>query len=81
MHHLVFDGWSFDVFMRELCALYTAFIADKPSPLPQLAVQYANWSVSHAIVKEGAKSIAAGMPVLVTAHAATSSSVSRLLAS
>jgi len=44
-HHLVFDGWSFDVFMRELCALYTAFVANKPSPLPQLAVQYADWSV------------------------------------
>ena len=45
MHELVFDGWSFDVFMRELCALYTAFVANKPSPLPQLAVQYADWSV------------------------------------
>jgi Condensation domain len=25
MHHIVFDGWSFDVFFRELTALYTAF--------------------------------------------------------
>ncbi|MBL0142932.1 MAG: amino acid adenylation domain-containing protein [Betaproteobacteria bacterium] len=42
MHHLAFDGWSFDVFMRELCALYGAFLAGAPSPLPGLSLQYAD---------------------------------------
>ena len=42
MHHIAFDGWSFDVFMRELCALYAAQIAGVPAPLPELDVQYAD---------------------------------------
>ena len=45
VHHLAFDGWSFDIFMRELCALYGAFIAHRPSPLPPLALQYADFAV------------------------------------
>src|SRR5215475_1916122 len=28
MHHLASDGWSFEVLMRELCDLYTAFVAN-----------------------------------------------------
>jgi amino acid adenylation domain-containing protein len=44
MHHLAFDGWSFEVFMRELCALYGAFNLDKPSPLPELPLQYADYA-------------------------------------
>jgi amino acid adenylation domain-containing protein len=44
MHHLAFDGWSFDVFMRELCGLYAAFVAAAPSPLAELPVQYADFA-------------------------------------
>ncbi len=39
-HHLVFDGWSFDVFLDELCVLYEAFTTDQASPLPELTVNY-----------------------------------------
>lgn len=42
VHHLAFDGWSFDVFMRELCELYRAFAAGATSPLAALPVQYAD---------------------------------------
>jgi len=45
-HHLIHDGWSFAVFARELMALYTAFHAGRPSPLPELPLQfgdYARW--------------------------------------
>ena len=45
-HHLIHDGWSFGVFVRELIALYGAFHAGLPSPLPELPVQfgdYARW--------------------------------------
>ncbi|HWI16712.1 MAG TPA: amino acid adenylation domain-containing protein [Vicinamibacterales bacterium] len=51
MHHIVSDGWSLGVFVREMAALYEAFAAGKPSPLPDLPIQYgdyANWQRSHA---------------------------------
>jgi len=44
-HHAAFDGWSFDIFERELIALYKAFVAGQSSPLPELAIQYADFSV------------------------------------
>ncbi|MCP4590132.1 MAG: non-ribosomal peptide synthetase, partial [bacterium] len=43
MHHIVSDEWSLGVFVRELGALYAAFSSGKPSPLPELAVQYADF--------------------------------------
>jgi len=45
MHHIVSDGWSMGVFNRELAALYEAFSAGKPSPLPELPLQYADFVV------------------------------------
>ncbi|MFP2913416.1 condensation domain-containing protein, partial [Pyxidicoccus sp. 3LFB2] len=45
MHHIVSDGWSMGVLVRESAALYEAFGAGKPSPLPELPVQYADYSV------------------------------------
>jgi amino acid adenylation domain-containing protein len=45
MCHIVSDGWSFGVFYRELGALYGAFRDRRPSPLPELAVQYADFVV------------------------------------
>ena len=44
-HHVVFDGWSSDILVREMIALYTAFGAGEPSPLPDLPIQYADFSV------------------------------------
>ncbi|OGQ77555.1 MAG: hypothetical protein A3F90_11830 [Deltaproteobacteria bacterium RIFCSPLOWO2_12_FULL_60_19] len=45
MHHSVSDGWSMGVFFRELSALYQAFSTEKPSPLPDLPIQYADFAV------------------------------------
>jgi amino acid adenylation domain-containing protein len=42
-HHLVHDGWSVSVLMRELEALYNAFVAGEPSPLPEPPVQYRDY--------------------------------------
>ncbi len=36
MHHIVGDGWSMGVLVRELAALYAAFVQGRPSPLPEL---------------------------------------------
>jgi non-ribosomal peptide synthetase component F/acyl carrier protein len=44
MHHIVSDGWSMGVFIRELAALYQAFSAGQPSPLEELSVQYADYA-------------------------------------
>jgi hypothetical protein len=45
MHHIVSDGWSRGIIVREIAALYGAFCADRPSPLPDLPVQYADYAV------------------------------------
>ncbi len=44
MHHIVCDGWSMGVLTRELSALYTAYCARAPSPLPALPLQYADFA-------------------------------------
>jgi amino acid adenylation domain-containing protein len=44
-HHFVHDGWSLAIFLRELKALYEAFSAGEPSPLPEPPVQYADYAV------------------------------------
>ncbi|HBB32924.1 MAG TPA: condensation protein [Cyanobacteria bacterium UBA8803] len=44
IHHIIFDGWSHSVFMRELGILYKAFSAGQPSPLSELPIQYADYA-------------------------------------
>jgi amino acid adenylation domain-containing protein/FkbM family methyltransferase len=44
-HHIASDGWSVGVLWRELAALYSAFASGKPSPLPELPIQYADYAV------------------------------------
>ena len=45
LHHIVSDGWSGGVFVRELAAHYEAFVADREPELPELGVQYADYAV------------------------------------
>ncbi|HSU82502.1 MAG TPA: condensation domain-containing protein, partial [Thermoanaerobaculia bacterium] len=45
MHHVISDGWSLRVLARELSALYDAGLERRPSPLPELAVQYGDYAV------------------------------------
>jgi amino acid adenylation domain-containing protein/non-ribosomal peptide synthase protein (TIGR01720 family) len=45
MHHIVSDGWSMGVLMRELTVLYDAFSRSELSPLPELPIQYADYAV------------------------------------
>ncbi|WP_413465005.1 amino acid adenylation domain-containing protein [Aerosakkonema funiforme] len=45
LHHLIFDGVSlYNAFLQELATLYEAFCAGKPSPLPDLPIQYADYA-------------------------------------
>ena len=44
MHHIISDAWSAGLFLQEMAVLYEAFCAGRPSPLPELAVQYADYA-------------------------------------
>jgi amino acid adenylation domain-containing protein len=44
LHHIVSDGWSMGVLVRELRSLYEAFTAGQESPLEELPVQYADYA-------------------------------------
>jgi amino acid adenylation domain-containing protein len=43
-HHIVSDGWSTGILIREVAALYTAYRAGRPSPLEELPIQYADFA-------------------------------------
>ncbi|MDZ7959073.1 MAG: amino acid adenylation domain-containing protein [Aulosira sp. DedQUE10] len=45
MHHIVSDGWSTGILIRELTALYTAYDSGQPCNLPQLPIQYVDFAV------------------------------------
>lgn len=45
MHHIVSDGWSMTVFVREIGSLYQAYEAGEPSSLQELPVQYGDYAV------------------------------------
>ncbi|MBZ4423367.1 condensation domain-containing protein, partial [Myxococcus sp. RHSTA-1-4] len=44
VHHIVADGWSLSILVRELTALYSAFSSGQPSPLPELPLQYPDYA-------------------------------------
>jgi hypothetical protein len=44
MHHIIGDGQSFEVIISEMSQLYSALSVGHPSPLPELQVQYADYS-------------------------------------
>jgi amino acid adenylation domain-containing protein/thioester reductase-like protein len=45
MHHIVSDGWSTGILIRELTALYTAYDSFQPCNLPELPIQYVDFAV------------------------------------
>lgn len=44
IHHIVCDYWSLEVFQHELSTIYSAYSMNRPSPVPDLAIQYADFS-------------------------------------
>jgi amino acid adenylation domain-containing protein len=53
-HHIVTDGYSSQIFWGELAVLYPALAARRPSPLPELPVQYADFAVWQRALLDGA---------------------------
>jgi amino acid adenylation domain-containing protein len=43
MHHIISDGWSLDVLIREFMTLYGAAVSGNPDPLPPLEIQYRDY--------------------------------------
>jgi amino acid adenylation domain-containing protein len=44
MHHIIFDGWSLEVLLREMVSLYGELAGGRPSPLAELSLQYADFA-------------------------------------
>ncbi|WP_445638423.1 Amino acid adenylation domain-containing protein [Nostoc sp. DSM 114161] len=44
LHHIVADGWSIGVLIKELGILYKAFVENQPASLPELPIQYADFA-------------------------------------
>ena len=44
-HHIVSDGWSLGVFMREFRDLYEAYLQGRENPLPDLPLQFADFAL------------------------------------
>src|SRR6185369_15850406 len=44
-HHIISDGWSLDILVGEIIALYLAFVEGHPSPLAELSFQYADFAI------------------------------------
>jgi amino acid adenylation domain-containing protein/non-ribosomal peptide synthase protein (TIGR01720 family) len=45
MHHIISDGWSTSVLIREVGVLYEAYLEEQVSPLPELSIQYADYAI------------------------------------
>jgi len=43
-HHIISDGWSIGILVREIAELYEAFLAGAPSPLAELPIQYGDYA-------------------------------------
>ncbi len=44
LHHIISDGWSLGVLIRELAVLYRSFAVGAPSVLPELPIQYGDFA-------------------------------------
>ena len=55
LHHIISDGWSNNLFLREMAVLYESFAAGRPSPLPGLPLHYADFAEQQLAELQGDK--------------------------
>ncbi len=55
LHHVAADGWSLGVLAAEVGALYPAFLAGRPSPLPPLPGRYLDFAARQRRSWQGAR--------------------------
>ncbi|WP_166924917.1 non-ribosomal peptide synthetase [Flavobacterium poyangense] len=55
MHHIIGDGWSTELIVTEVVRIYNAIVENQPVDLPELKIQYKDYSVWHndKMKKEG----------------------------
>jgi natural product biosynthesis luciferase-like monooxygenase protein/amino acid adenylation domain-containing protein len=63
MHHIISDGWSISVFIRELVAIFEAFSVGAASPLPELPIQYADFAYWQRTWLQGAPGLDQPSPI------------------
>lgn len=44
LHHIITDGWSMQMLVKDILALYNAYTAGKENPLPELKIQYKDYA-------------------------------------
>jgi amino acid adenylation domain-containing protein len=54
LHHIIADGWSLSVLMRDLAACYAAARAGRAAALPALPIQYADYAIWQRAALQGA---------------------------
>jgi len=45
IHHIIFDGWSFNIFIEELTTVYSALVENQAPNLPEINLQYVDFAV------------------------------------
>jgi amino acid adenylation domain-containing protein/non-ribosomal peptide synthase protein (TIGR01720 family) len=55
VHHIVFDGWSMGIFLREMAVLYDVFSRGAVSPLRDLPMQYGDFARWQRQTLQGAR--------------------------
>ena len=53
MHHIISDGWSMRVLLREVEELYEAYVEERSPALPELPVQYTDYAAWQQEVLQG----------------------------
>ncbi|WP_228984991.1 condensation domain-containing protein, partial [Streptomyces sp. DH12] len=53
MHHIVSDGWSLDVLVRDLAELYRARREGRDADLPELPLDYADYALWQRAADQG----------------------------
>jgi len=56
-HHIVVDGWSMGIFIKEMAECYRAFLARAVPSLPSLAIQYTDYAVWQREWRKGAEGL------------------------